>query len=205
MGKPRGFWITSVLCLLSLLMIQMFPAWAQEAARLQGVVTDSTGALVPGAKVKVTDVGTNRVLETSTGDTTGAWSFPSLPPGDYALEISKTGFKTIKQQVTLQVAQVANLNSALETGAVSEEVTVTEAAGIVDSASSDMGLTVQTQQIESLPLNGHNFTQLATLIPGVSRGAPGNVATGQGNNAETFRYNDSGGASLSVNGARPQA
>ena len=181
------------------------PAWAQsEAARLQGVVTDSTGALVPGAKVKVTDAGTNRALETTSGGT-GEWSFPSLPPGNYDLEVSDSGFKTVKQRVTLQVAQVANVNVGLEAGAVSEEITVTAAAGIVDSASSDMGLTVQTKVIENLPLNGHNFTQLATLIPGVTRGATGNQATGQGNQAETFRYSDSGGASLSVNGARPQA
>ena len=98
MGKPRRFWITHILCLVCLILLQITPAGAQtEAARMQGVVTDSTGALVPGAKVKVTDVGTNRVLEATTGGTTGAWSFPSLPPGNYDLEISSPGFKTIKQ------------------------------------------------------------------------------------------------------------
>ena len=76
---------------------------------------------------------------------------------------------------------------------------------LVDSVSSDIGTTVQSKQIEDLPLNGRNFTQLATLIPGVTRGVPGNAATGQGNNAETFRYGTSSGASLVVNGARPQA
>jgi hypothetical protein len=192
------------LCVLTLLLGVW--VWAQsDAARLQGVITDATGAIVPDATVKVTDLATNRVLQTSSGTTTGAWSFLTLPPGNYQLEISKTGFKTIKQDVTLQVAQVANVNFTMEPGAVSEEVTVNGAAALVDSASSDMGVTVETQQIENLPLNGHNFTQLATLIPGVSRGVPTNVATGQGNNAETFRYNTSGGASLVVNGARPQA
>jgi hypothetical protein len=180
--------------------------WAQsDAARLQGVLTDSSGAVVPDASVKVTDPATNRVLQTSSGATSGAWSFLTLPPGNYQLEISKTGFKTIRQDVTLQVAQVANVNFTMEPGAVSEEVTVSGAAALVDSASSDIGLTVETQQIENLPLNGHNFTQLATLIPGVSRGNPTNAATGQHNDAETFRYGTSGGAALVVNGARPQA
>ena len=172
---------------------------------MQGVISDPTGAVVPDAGVKVTDPATNRVLQTTSDSATGAYSFPVLPPGNYTLEVNKTGFQAIKQDVTLEVAQVANVNLTLEPGNVSQEVTVTSSAALVDSASSDMGLTVQTRQIEDLPLNGRNFTDLATLIPGVTRGVPGNVATGQGNNAETFRYNGSGGASLVVNGARPQS
>jgi hypothetical protein len=182
------------------------PLLAQsDAARLQGVVTDQSGALVPGAKVKVTSVTTDRVLETSSAPDAGSWSFPILPPGDYVLEVSSDGFKPVKQNVTLQVAQVANVNVVLQPGTITEQVVVTEEAALVDSASSDIGSTVATRQIKDLPLNGRNFTQLATLIPGVNRGVPNNVATGQGNNAETFRYGTSNGASLVVNGARPQA
>jgi len=182
------------------------PTFAQsDAARLQGIITDQTSALVPGAKVKVTAVATNRVLETTTGGDTGAWSFPVLPPGDYVLEVSKDGFRPVKQNVTLQVAQVANVNVVLETGTVTEAVVVKEDAALIDAASSDIGTTVETRQIKDLPLNGRNFTQLATLVPGVSRGVPENAATGQNNNAETFRYQASSGAALVVNGARPQA
>jgi hypothetical protein len=182
------------------------PMFAQsDAARLQGIITDQSGALVPGAKVQVTDASTNRVLETASAPDSGAWSFPVLPPGNYVIQVSMDGFKPIKQNVTLQIAQVANVNFVLEPGAVSEQLVVTADAALVDSASSDIGTTVETKQIKDLPLNGRNFTQLATLIPGVNRGVPGNVATGQGNNAETFRYGTSGGASLVVNGARPQA
>ena len=207
MSTLRRVRLTALLCLaVALLLVGTLPALAQsDTARLQGVVTDPTGALVPDATVKVTNAGTNQVQQLNTDSGTGAYSFPALPPGNYSLEISKTGFKTIKQNVTLEVAQVANVNFTLEPGAVSQEVEVTEQAALVDTASSDMGLTVQTKQIEDLPLNGRNFTQLATLIPGVTRGVPGNTATGQGNNAETFRYNNSGGAALDVNGARPQA
>ena len=176
-----------------------------DSARLQGVITDQSGALVPGGKVTVTDTSTNRVLETETAPDTGAFSFAVLPPGNYVIEINKDGFKPIKQTVTLQVAQVANVNFILQPGAVSEQVVVTGDAALVDSATSDIGTTVETKQIKDLPLNGRNFTQLATLIPGVTRGVPGNVASGQGNNAETFRYGTSSGASLVVDGARPQA
>src|ERR1022692_4535858 len=176
-----------------------------DSARLQGVVTDSSGAVVPGATVTVQDVATNRIQKVTTGEGTGAWSFPALPPGNYDLTVSKTGFKSMKQAVTLETAQVANVNLSLVPGDVATEVVVDAEAALVDTASSDIGLTVQTKQIQDLPLNGRNFTELATLIPGVSRGVPGNVATGAGNNAETFRYGTSGGASLVVNGSRPQA
>jgi hypothetical protein len=196
---------SAVIIALMLIAGGMCPLFSQsDAARLQGIITDQSSALVLGAKIQVTDVSTSRTLETTSADN-GAWSFPVLPPGNYVLQVSMEGFKPIKQNVTLQVAQVANINFVLEPGAVSEQLVVTADAALVDSASSDIGTTVETRQIKDLPLNGRNFTQLATLIPGVNRGVPGNVATGQGNNAETFRYGTSGGASLVVNGSRPQA
>jgi len=205
MRKLSGFSSGIVWCLV-LAFAGALPLAAQsDAARLQGVVTDSTNALVPDATVRVTDVATNRTLETTSAPATGAWSFLVLPPGKYVLEITKNGFKGIRQNITLEVAQVANVNFTLEPGTVTEQVVVTSDAALVDSASSDIGMTVETRQIQDLPLNGRNFTQLATLIPGVTRGVPGNVATGQGNNAETFRYGTSSGAALVVNGARPQA
>jgi len=205
MRKLSRFSSGIVWCLV-LAFFSALPLPAQsDAARLQGVVTDPTNALVPDAKVRVTDVATSRFLETASAPGTGAWSFPVLPPGKYVLEITKEGFKAIKQSITLEVAQVANVNFTLEPGTVTEQVVVSSDAALVDSASSDIGTTVESKQIQDLPLNGRNFTQLATLVPGVTRGVPGNQATGQGNNAETFRYGTSSGAALVVNGARPQA
>lgn len=203
MQKVCGFW-TGLVCLFALLA-GAFPAHGQsDAARLQGIITDQSDAVVPDAKITVTDMATNRALDTASNEG-GAWSFPVLPPGNYELQIAKDGFKTVKQKVTLQVAQVANVNFVLEPGTITEQVVVTSDAALVDSASSDIGTTVQSQQIENLPLNGRNFTQLATLVPGVARGSMNNAATGSGNQAETFRYGTSGGAALVVNGARPQA
>ena len=108
---------------------------------------------------------------------------PDCRPANTFSKSRWTDSKPLKQNVTLQVAQLANVNLVLEPGVVSEQVVVTGDAGLVDSASSDIGTTVATRQIKDLPLNGRNFTQLATLIPGVSRGVPDNVATGQTNNA----------------------
>ena len=106
---------------------------------------------------------------------------------------------------TLEVGQALPLTVVLETGAVTETVQVTAAAPLVESASSNLGEVVVGPQVTELPLNGRNFTQLATLVPGVTRGVPNSDAGGQNGNAETYRYNDSGGAALAVNGLRPQA
>src|SRR5215472_14892448 len=87
------------------------PILAQsDAARLQGIITDQSGGVVPQAKVKVTEVSTNRILETASTPDSGTWSFPVLPPGSYTIEVSKDGFKPIKRNITLQVAQVANVD-----------------------------------------------------------------------------------------------
>ena len=87
----------------------------------------------------------------------------------------------------------------------SSSVTVTDAAPLVDTSTSTIGETIRGEQITELPLNGRNFTNLALLTPGVTRGAYGDNASGVAGNTETIRNNESGGAALSVNGLRPQA
>ena len=176
-----------------------------DVARLQGTIVDQSNAVVPGADVKVINKSTNLTQSTKTDNASGSFSFQNLPAGNYELQVSKTGFQTLKQPLTLEVAQNANVKLTLPTGQITQEVVVSDTPALVDSVSSDMGTTVQTKEIEELPLNGRNFTQLATLIPGVTRGNPTNAATGASNNAETFRYGASGGAALVANGARPQA
>lgn len=172
-------------------------------ARLSGTITDSAGAVVSGAAITVTNVGTQRV-STATSDPSGEYVLAALPPAEYVVEVKATGFKTVKQSITLQVQQIAALNLTLEIGQVTENVTVTSDIPLVESASSNISDVVTGRQITELPLNGRNLTQLATLIPGVTRGVAAGQATGAGNNSETFRYNGTGGASLSVNGLRPQ-
>jgi hypothetical protein len=176
-----------------------------DTARLQGTVLDQSGAIIPNAQVTVTNKATNLTQKTASDASTGVFSFQSLPAGNYEVQIAKDGFKTLRQPLTLQVAQAANINLTLETGQITEEVVVRDTPALVDSVNSQMGTTVDTREIEQLPLNERNFTQLATLIPGVTRGAPNNAATGENNNAETFRYAQSGGGALVVNGARAQA
>ena len=174
-----------------------------DSARLTGTITDSAGAVVPGASISVTNLGTQRAVEVKS-DTVGNYTVTALPPATYRVDVKQPGFKTFVQTITLQTQQVAVLNPVLEVGQVAETVTVTTDVPLVESASSNISDVVVGKQLTELPLNGRNITQLATLIPGVSRGVQQGQATGAGNQAETFRYNNTGGASLSVNGLRPQ-
>jgi hypothetical protein len=178
--------------------------WAQtDTARLTGNITDANGAVVSGATVSVTNLATQKVVTVQT-DPVGDYVVPALSPGNYQVEVKQTGFQALIQKITLQTQQVAALNLQLRVGQVTERVTVTSDLPVVESASSNISDVVVGEQVRTLPLNGRNFTQLATLVPGVTRGKADGQATGSGNQAETFRYNTSGGASLSVNGLRPQ-
>lgn len=175
-----------------------------ESARIQGTVTDATGAVVAGATVKVTSVGTGRQV-TATSASDGSFTILSLQPGRYSIEVTATNFKTTKQDVTLEVAQNAALNFALEAGAVSETVTITTDVPQVETSTSAIGQVIQGREAVELPLNGRNVLELARLTPGVTTGVPDGFASGVSGNAETYRGRNTGGASLSVNGQRTQA
>jgi len=177
-----------------------------DTARLQGTVTDSQGAAVSGATITVTSLDTGRVSTVATNEL-GYYSVSALPPGTYRVQIATKGFKTVQRDLELQVAQVGGADFTLVLGEQSETVTVEAGSPVINSQDSAIGNVVESRQITELPLNGRNFTQLATLGPGASRGVPtgSNSATGVNNNAETFRFGQEGGASLAVNGLRPQS
>lgn len=193
-----GFLVLLMICVVTVTFAQT------NTARLQGTITDASGAAVQGASITVTGLGTGRIVDVKTNET-GYYTVSALDPGKYKVEIKQTGFKNISQEITLQTQQVAALDFSLQPGASSETVEVTSDVPLVESASSNVSEVIVGRQITELPLNGRNFTQLATLAPGVTRGQPGNQQTGDGNQAETFRYNGNGGSALSVNGLRPQA
>ena len=191
---------------LSLVILAAAPAIAQTAAaRVEGLVTDNTGAALPGATITATNVGTN-ASRIDVTDTKGAYSIPALPVGNYRIQVELSGFKTEVTPMTLTVNQVARLDFKLQLGGVSETVTVTATAPLIEKSTSEISTLIDQKQIENLPLNGRNFTQLATLVPGVNRGIPGSNSSGggSGTDAETFRYSEFGGAALSVNGVREQ-
>ncbi|MFZ1918729.1 MAG: TonB-dependent receptor [Terriglobales bacterium] len=175
-----------------------------DAGRVIGTVTDPSGAVVAGATVTVTNTETGRTV-TATTSQSGEYVINAVPVGKYRAAVAQTGFKTANADFTIDVNQVLDLSLKLETGSASTVVDVTGEVPLVDTATSDTGEVIQGRQVVELPLNGRNFTSLALLTPGVSRGDYNNNASASANNAETWRNADSGGAALAVNGLRPQA
>ncbi|MCU1313724.1 MAG: hypothetical protein JWM54_1481, partial [Acidobacteriaceae bacterium] len=199
-GRP---WLLQLAAVLA--MVAVAPLYAQtDAARIQGSVKDPSGAIIPGATVTITNLGTNAVI-TVTSDGSGNFAVPALPRGSYEAKVVGAGFSTQVQDFTLDVSQAQTLSFTLQPGTQSTTVTVTDAAPLVETASSSTGEVIQGRQVTELPLNGRNFTQLALLTPGVTRGNYGNGASGVNGDVETFRNSSSGGGSLSNNGLRPQA
>ena len=147
-----------------------------DTARLIGTITDATGAVVPNATVTVTDTGTGRIVTTQTS-ASGEYTENALSAGKYHIEVKLAGFKTATADFTLEVSQVKEISLKMEAGATSTTVDVTADVPLVDTATSNMGEVIQGREVTELPLNGRNFTQLALLAPGVTRGAYGDEAS----------------------------
>jgi Carboxypeptidase regulatory-like domain len=157
---------------LSVLIVSLATAsFAQRiTATIRGTVTDSTGAVVPGATVTVRGENTGFTRSTTT-NASGVYSFPELPTGAYAVEVGLSGFKSaVVKGVTLNVADDRSVNVRLETGTVSENITVEVPAVAVKTIGGEVAGLVTGEQVRELPLNGRNFLQLSTLMPGVSQG-----------------------------------
>ncbi|HUM06698.1 MAG TPA: carboxypeptidase regulatory-like domain-containing protein [Terriglobales bacterium] len=142
---------------------------AQDTASVTGTVRDASGATVAGAKVTVAAEDRGITRETTT-NSEGEYSVPALPPGSYNITVTAQGFKKFTAtSVVLRVAQKARVDVSLEVGATTTEVTVLgETVAQVETQSSDLAGTVTGKEITQLQLNGRNFTQLVTLVPGVS-------------------------------------
>jgi len=175
-----------------------------DTGSIIGTVTDSSGAAVSGATITVINVATNRAVSVeSLAD--GSYSVNALPIGNYKAMATRQAFEVEATTFSLQISEVKQLNFTLKVGSASETVQVTGAAPLVDTATSSAGEVIEGNQVLDLPLNGRNFTTLALLTPGVSRGQYSDNASAPNNNAETWRNADSGAAALAVDGLPPQS
>ena len=179
-------------------------AVAQEAsATVNGVVSDPSGAAIPEAKVSLTNVNT-AVVRTTVANSGGAYAFLNVVPGVYKLEASAAGFARVAQTaVTLEVNQTATFDFHLKIGESQQSVTVEAIGAAVESSTSELGTVVATQEVNDLPLNGRNFTQLLTITPGVANINRDQSGTGAGAGGGGFAGAAIGVASFpSINGAR---
>jgi hypothetical protein len=217
--------IRSTLRFLGWVMAILFvcaPVFAQsDRASITGRVTDPSGANVVGASVKVTNVNTGATFDATTNDD-GRFVVPSiLQVGIYRVEASKPGFKTaVSDNIELRIADVREVNLALQVGATNEQVTVTSEVPLLNTETSSQGTVIVGRQITELPIRDQNFTNLALLTPGVSRditavltdssyfnqgdpNAGGNGVSDARGDTPAARFGRSGGSAITANGLRP--
>src|SRR5262245_51851588 len=162
-------------------------------ATLEGTVSDTSGAVLPGAEIKVTNMST-RTTNDLLSDERGRFRVPLLQSGEYELQVTMVGFTTsVRRGIRLTVGQTALVDVTLQVGAVSQDVSVTADANPVNLTSAAISGLVTDKQIRDLPLNGRSFQQLALLQPGVT------AALAAGNDVVGGRT-----PKISINGARPE-
>ncbi|HEX6647960.1 MAG TPA: carboxypeptidase-like regulatory domain-containing protein, partial [Pyrinomonadaceae bacterium] len=158
--------------------------------QLSGNVVDANGAVVPGAKVKLTSLTTAQERDAVSNDS-GDFAFTLLPAGTYKVEITAAGFRTVMvEEVRINVTQTTTLPVRLDAATVSEMVTVKAEPPLVQQETSQVGRTIEENTIRQLPLPTRNFQQLLTLSPGTSSSVSNNTELGRGD------------AIISVNGQR---
>ncbi|MGD0955824.1 MAG: carboxypeptidase-like regulatory domain-containing protein [Candidatus Acidiferrales bacterium] len=180
-----------LVCLLAL-FICVSPAPAQSASTgaLTGTVTDPSGAVISGATVTATNLATGQSRDTTT-DASGSYKFSLLPPGNYSVKLSASGFKTAEvPSVTVNVTETAVVNRSLEIGAQTQEVTVSATAVTVQTENATVGGLVAGKTVTDLPLSTRNYTQVIDLSPGVTANVA--TATAVGNGTMDINVNGSG-------------
>ena len=154
--------------LVAIFLVLAAAAFAQtNRGGIAGTVTDPTSAVVPGATIKVTNIGTNQV-RTVTAAGNGAFSVADLEPVEYRLEVSAQGFKKeVIDNIKVDTASIATVNIKMEPGSVDTKITVQASAVMIDTSSGTLSSTVTQRQIEDAPLLNRSVLDLALTLPNV--------------------------------------
>src|SRR5262245_42492953 len=180
-AKQSGQW----LCLRSICVAICLSAFVAAisaqttSTTILGTVTDSTGAVVSGAKVTVTNTRTGVKREVTTSST-GDFTFPLLDVGVYDVTVDAQGFKNeVRRNTILEINEKVRVDFSLQVGATSEKIEITSEATTLRTDDATLGQTVEQRRVEELPLNNRNLGALAILQPGVQYG-PRSGTDGQG-------------------------
>ncbi len=171
MSRLRVFAVRVLIILMAL--VPAATTAAQEfRATISGHVFDSSGAAIPGAKIQAVNIANNESSQATT-NSSGVYSIPFLRPGSYKITATADGFKTYaRENVVLQVGQIAGIDINLEVGAITETVEVTSQAALLETQTASRSGVVNNQQVAELPLNARNPFMLGTMMSGVTfRGA----------------------------------
>jgi outer membrane receptor protein involved in Fe transport len=191
---PKPSRLTCWLVVVSLCLISSTLVLGQgTGGRILGRVADSSGAVLAGVKVTVTNEATGVSRDTQTNGS-GDYAFPEVPVGTYTLSFDLTGFKTsVSKGVTVELNQVVTFNSTLQVGETKEVVEVSSEAPLVDTTSTQLGAVMDNRQVQNLPLNSRDTYQLLQLQPGV-------MSTVGATNSLVYGSDQAG--AVSVNGGR---
>jgi hypothetical protein len=190
----RKLWMPSLICSLALALTTQLHGQGGGTATILGTVTDSSGAMLPNAKVTITNTANGVAFKTTT-TSAGDYSAPSLLPGNYEISVEAAGFQTARTtSLPLGVDQKVRQNIVMKPGAVTQEMEVTAQAVALDTDSAQTSQLMSTRQVNNLPLNGRNFLQLILLMPGAVTvgGEQGTMRQGEGN-------------AISINGGRAES
>src|SRR5882757_3579954 len=178
------------------LMVSL-PIHAQvTGATISGTITDASGGVIVGAGISVRNTATG-IIRNTTADSAGFYTVPNLNPGPYEVKVTAMGFTTaVQSNLTLAVGAQQSLNIPMKVGETAVTVQVTEAAPQIDLTSSTLTGQVESQTVLELPLNGRDWTSLATLHPGV------NLIETQMTFDTAARGNRGFGAELTISGGR---
>jgi hypothetical protein len=167
----RQVWALSI-ALVAMLFLLAPRAGAQDNATINGTVVDSSGALVPNAKISLKNQATNQIRE-AVSNNAGAYRFANVGVGNYTLEVTAQGFQTYSMtNIVVNVAQSLEENISLAVGTQAQTVTVAANALQVQTETSEVSTLISGQQVEQLATNGRNVTSLAALGLGVSNNLP---------------------------------
>ncbi len=166
----------------ALLLAAGFAAFAQQpTAEITGLLTDSSGAVVPAADIRLVNTSTGLHWEAQSNES-GNYDFPNLPTGGpYRITVSRQGFGAVSRtNINLVISQVARLDFTLSVGSTTSTVEVTASAPMLESSTASVGQLIESRAVADLPLNGRNYLQLAKLSTGVLEAKPGdrNVSGG---------------------------
>src|SRR5215469_15755085 len=179
-----------------LFFLALFSAvsFAQGLGSIVGTVSDPSGAVLSGAKITATEIGTG-VARSTVSDAQGYYVIPSVKPADYSVTVESTGFRKEKQEVQVLADQALTVNVHLQLGAPTEVVEVTGTDLQVDTTTSTVKQVIEERRMVELPLNGRNAATLTLLVPGVVNSPNGGADQGA---TKTFP----GGVTYSSNGTR---
>ncbi|MDE3109754.1 MAG: TonB-dependent receptor, partial [Acidobacteriota bacterium] len=147
---------------------------------LTGTLTDPSGAVITGATVTLTNLGTGQARTITTGGN-GSYTFSLIPPGNYSVTFSASGFQTLQvPSVTVNVTETNVLNRSLQVGAQTQQVTVESTTEAIQTQNATVGTLIGSQTVTTLPLNSRNYTQIIDLSPGVNVNVASAAAVGNG-------------------------